>query len=161
MNKYVTEILGGIDRNPSTMDDVLQHQPAIKELLTYAFDPARKFILPEGTPPFKPDPAPDLGMSSMNLLSVIRKLYVFCRSDLTQMKREQMFTQLLEEIHPKEAALMIAVKDQNLGSLYPELSKAVMSGVGNIPHQPVVSHATPVTKKKQPRTKNGKFAKAQ
>lgn len=153
--RYVTEILGEINNDPTNITGVIQRYPVIKDLLQYAFDPTKKFLLPEGTPAFEPDPAPDLGMSEMNLYSVIRKLYVFCRADLTPEKRSQMFVQLLEQVHVTEASLMVAVKDQLLQTLYPSITPALLEGAGIIPTQPKVSHATPVTK--QPRGKGGRF----
>lgn len=94
---------------------------ALRILFDYAYNPSLKMILPEGVPPYKEDAAP-IGMSPGNLMMEVKKLYIFCRADLTPLRRESIFLQLLEGLHPTEAKLIIAVKDQDLTPLYKNLS---------------------------------------
>ena len=88
----------------------------IKELLKYAFHPDIKFLLPEGAPPYKTVGSPD-EYNPTYLYPNIRKLYLFVEGGnegLTTLRREQLFIQLLEELHPKEAEVVIQVKDKKL-----------------------------------------------
>mgnify|MGYP003350843361 CR=1 FL=1 len=107
---------------------------ALPILLEDAFLPDRKFDLPEGDPPFKPDDGP-LGMSPANFFQEVRKFYIFRRKDLPKIRREQLFIQMLEGLHPSEAKVLIAVKDQNLNSLYNNISHKVLAQYGLIPEQ--------------------------
>ena len=88
----------------------------LKELLKYAFHPDIKFLLPEGAPPYKTVGSPD-EYNPPSLYPNIRKLYLFVEGGndgLTTLRREQLFVQLLEELHPKEAEVLIQVKDKKL-----------------------------------------------
>lgn len=38
------------------------------------------------------------------------------------MRREQLFIQLLESVHPSEAKLVIAIKEQAISTLYPNIT---------------------------------------
>ena len=94
-------------------------------MLQHAFDPAHKFELPEGVPPYKEDPAP-LGMSPGNFLMEMRRLYVLCRKDLPKLRRETIFIEMLESFHPSESKVLLAVKDQNLNALYPNITHQLL-----------------------------------
>lgn len=131
MAKTLTEVLKEINEDPKKID-LYKTDGALKYIFEYAFDPTKKFILPEGDPPYKPDAAP-MGMSPANLRMEAKKLYVFCRADLKPIKREQLFIGLLEEVHPDEAQLLLAVKDQNLTKLYKKITRKLLEGAGIIP----------------------------
>ncbi len=134
MRKYVTEMLKEINDDPKKAmlfkDDV-----ALRILLQHAFMPELKFMLPEGTPPFKPDPAP-IGMSKANFSGEMRKLYIFTKQrELSQIRREQLFIQLLENVHPSEAALLVAVKDQTLTKIYKKITLNLLIDAGLLPQE--------------------------
>ena len=149
MTKYLTEMLEEMNADKANFAKY-QSCAALKVLLDYAFDPEKKFVLPEGDPPFKPDPGP-LGMSPANLLMEVKRFYVFCRKDLKPYKRESLFVQLLESIHPSEAKMMLHVKDQNLTKLYPKLTQKVLFEAGFIKVEPVAK-AGKATKKVETQT---------
>jgi hypothetical protein len=131
MRKYVTQMLDAINADPKSIqqykDDV-----ALKIIFEYAFDPDKKMILPEGEPPFKPSAEP-MGMTPTNLFSELRRMYVFCRADLKPIKRESLFISLLEGVHPDEAKMLIAVKDQKLTKMYPKITHKLVADVGIVP----------------------------
>jgi len=88
----------------------------LKELLKYAFHPDIKFVLPPGAPPYKTIGSPD-EYNPTYLYPNIRKMYLFIeggREGLTTLRREQLFVQILESLHPKEAAVLVQVKDKKL-----------------------------------------------
>ena len=120
MQKYLPELLTEINNNPKLLE-TLRNDSALTMLFRYAFVPENKFLLPEGDPPFKPDAAP-IGMSMGTLRQELKRLYIFCRADLSPARREDLFVQLLEAVHPTEAALLLAIKDQNLTKLYPKIT---------------------------------------
>ena len=89
---------------------------ALRELLRYAFDPNLKFLLPPGNRPHKyagdtDEPNPTY------LYGLVRKLYLFVEGGntaLKQSRREYLFIEMLESIHPLEAELLLQVKDKKV-----------------------------------------------
>ena len=59
-------------------------------------------------------------------------LYVFCRADLKPVKRESLFISFLEGVHPTEAKMLIAVKEQALHKLYPKITRKMLEKAGVI-----------------------------
>lgn len=128
MRKYVTEMLDDINSDPDKLA-LYKEDAALRIILMHAFVPQKKFILPEGEPPFKPSAEP-MGMNPTNLFSELRRMYVFLREDLTPLKRESLFISLLEGVHPTEAKMLIAVKDQELHKLYPKITRKLLEKHG-------------------------------
>ena len=88
----------------------------LKDLLRYAFHPDIKFALPPGEPPFKTVGTSD-EWNPTYLYPNIRKFYLYIEGGhdgLTQLRREQLFIQMLEGLHPKEAEVVIQIKDKKL-----------------------------------------------
>lgn len=133
-SKLITELLEDINADISKLE---QHKTngALKLLFEHAFNPEKKFNLPDGDPPFKADAAP-IGMSPGNLHMEMRKLYIFCREDLTSLRRETLFIQLLENVHPSEAKVVLAVKDQKLTKLYPKITHKLVYEAGMVSVEP-------------------------
>lgn len=87
---------------------------AFKVIFRYTYDPNIKWLLPEGSPPYKPCGLIDL---EGRLLYELRRLYLFVEGgnpNLTKSRRETIFIQLLESIHPDDAKLLIGMKDRKL-----------------------------------------------
>lgn len=134
MAKYLTEILDEVNKDPSAISKYRDNM-ALKFIFQYAFIPEHKFDLPDGDPPFKPDPAP-LGMSPANMIMETKKLYIFTKAkELNKVRKEQLFIQLLENVHPSEAKLLLAVKDQKLNKLYKNVTAKLAADNGFIPLQ--------------------------
>jgi Family of unknown function (DUF6433) len=134
MRKYVTEMLKDINEDPSKIE-LYKNDAALRIVLMHAFVPQKKFILPEGEPPYKPSPEP-MGMNPTNLFNELRRMYVFCREDLKPIKRESLFISLLEGVHPEEAKMLIAVKDQTLHKLYPKINRKLLEKAGLLTPKP-------------------------
>jgi len=134
MKKHIVEILEELNENPKLIDQY-KNNAALKLFLEYAFLPEKKFLLPEGNPPYKEDAAP-FTMSPTTLLFELKRLYVFLREDLKPIKREQLFINLLESLHPSEAKITLAVKDQTLPKLYKKITRKLVSDAGFIPDLP-------------------------
>lgn len=134
MQKYLPEQLAEINANPAMLMQ-MKGDGALSILFKHAFDPQFKFLLPEGRPPFKKDPAP-MGMSYAILRQELRTFYIFCRQDLKPIKREDKFIQLLENIHPSEAELLISIKDQTLTAQYPNITHQLVYDCGFVTNVP-------------------------
>jgi hypothetical protein len=132
MAQPLTEILSAMNADPKNLDKFKDRIPALKIIFEYAYLPEKKWLLPDGEPPYKTSAEP-LGMTPTNLYTELRRFYVFCRPDLKQLQREQMFVGLMEGIHEDEARMLIAIKDQKLNKLYPKLTKKWAEDNGFIP----------------------------
>lgn len=132
--KYIPEILEEVNKDTSKLKNYSENM-ALRLVFQYAFIPEKKFDLPEGDPPFKPDTAP-IGMTPTNFIQEIRRWYIFTKEKvLPKARKEHLFIQLLESVHPSEAKLLLAVKDQKLPSLYKNVTADVVSQYGFIPTQ--------------------------
>lgn len=104
---------------------------AIRTILQYCFHPAAKWALPPGAPPYKVCEYPNV---ENMLYSEIRRLYLFLEggnNNLTQLKREKMFIDLLESITPEDARLLISIKDKKLpfDGLTPQIIQKAYPGI--------------------------------
>jgi len=135
MAKRITEVLKEMNEDITLLKTVYKKPDGIGPLsiiFYHAYMPEGRFLLPEGTPPFKQDPAP-IGMSPINFIQEISRFKLFLRADLPANKRETMFIQLCESIHPDEAKILIAIKDQKLGKMFPNLTWDVLADAGYLP----------------------------
>lgn len=124
-------MLQEINDNPTIIDNY-RSEFLLKVVFAHAFLPTHKMVLPEGEPPFKPADQP-IGMTDTNLHAEAKRMAVFIRKDLTPIKRETLFVGLLESIHPSEAKVLIAMKDQKLTKLYKNITHKLVSDAGFIP----------------------------
>ena len=92
----------------------------LKSLFIWNFDDSIISLLPEGKVPYKPNENP-LGTDHSSLRREQRNLYMFVKGGndaLSTIRRETIFIQMLEGLHPKEADIVIAVKDKALEDMY-------------------------------------------
>ena len=92
------------------------------------YDDSLQCLLPEGTPPFKENEAPE-GTEHTKLEKEGRILHHFFKggSNIPRIRREQMFIQLLEGLSAEESELLVLCKDGNLNDKYKRITKAVIS----------------------------------
>tara|TARA_B100002019_G_scaffold291972_1_gene313673 strand:- start:3439 stop:3936 length:498 start_codon:yes stop_codon:yes gene_type:complete len=101
---------------------------SFRMVIKSSFDPKIEWLLPEGPVPYTPNDAPE-GTEHTDLAWEARKLYNFVKGGngaLSQNKREAMFVQMLEGLHPSEAELLVAAKDKSLHRAYKGLSANVV-----------------------------------
>ena len=92
---------------------------AMKAILGFTYDPGVVWLLPETNPPYKPFDV-DKGEEPLRLGAETRKFYLFVKGytpaqkNIQQAKREQLFIDLLESLHPDEAKILMAMKTKKL-----------------------------------------------
>lgn len=101
----------------------------LRNIMEAAYLPEKKFILPEGDPPFVMAPN-HMDQLSGTFWQVAKKLNMFQRADLKPIRRESLFVQALESLSPVDAKILLCVKDQNLMKLYPNLTKEMLVKIG-------------------------------
>ena len=122
MTKTWYEILEWCSKGKTKAEKIVRLQKnsgaQLKQILGYTLDPNVKWLLPEGEPPYKPvaDSAEIEGQRQAEL----RRLYLFidgsteAQINLKPMRREQLFIELLESIHPNDAKLLCSMKEKKL-----------------------------------------------
>lgn len=92
---------------------------ALRSILIINFDESVISLLPEGEPPFTKNEAPE-GTEHTKLEHEARLLHHFFKggSTIPALKRETMFIQMLEGLHPSEAEVLIKAKDKQLHKRY-------------------------------------------
>lgn len=144
MTKSISELLKEISGNPNLLSTKYRGYAALQIVFSFAFLPEKKFLLPEGMPPYKQNTDP-MGLSPTNFMNELRRLYIFSpERELNQTRREALFIQLLETIHPDDAILLIAIKDQTLDQLYPVITKQLLVDAGFLPASVLVKEETVV-----------------
>jgi len=123
-NPFVHEVLELVDqqRSKAKKIDILREyaDDALKSILIWNFDPTAISVLPEGHVPYKENEVP-IGTDHTSLRREWKNLYHFVKGGndrLSAIRRETMFIQLLEGLHPSEAKIICLVKDKNLESEY-------------------------------------------
>ena len=89
-------------------------------ILIWNFDDTVISLIPEGPVPFKPNDVPE-GTDHTSLRREAKNLYHFVKGgndQLSGLRRETMFIQMLEGLHPEEAKIICLVKDKNLAEKY-------------------------------------------
>jgi hypothetical protein len=125
MGRRVYEILEELN-NDITAIVKYKNNAQLKLVLQNNFDSNLKWDLPETSPPFKSAVEPQ-DMAPSNLTLEVRKFYIFRRKDLKPAQRESLFIQMLERLDVKEQKILLALKNQELTSLYPNITKESVS----------------------------------
>ncbi len=128
----LSEVLQNLGKIKSKKDKVLylkeHNTDALRQVIKSSFDPKIKWALPFGEVPYTVNEAPE--GTEHNVLSYeVRKLYHYIEGGnpkLSQNKRESMFVQMLEGLHPAEADVIVAAKDKILHQKYKGLSVNVV-----------------------------------
>ena len=96
----------------------------LRMFLKGAFDDKLEWLLPDGTPPYTPNEAP-VGTEHTWLKQEVKRMFHFLKGgnpQLSQMKRDNMFIQMLEGLSDEEAKLLIWAKDNELNKHYKGLT---------------------------------------
>ena len=101
--------------------------PALRMLLIINFDDSVVSLLPPGDVPYTPNEAPE-GTEHTILEKEARLLHHFFKggSNVSQVKREQMFVQMLEGLNSGEAEALVKAKDKQIGKRW-KITKACVT----------------------------------
>lgn len=123
-NPFVHEIfeLVSKQRSKAKKVEVLKEQrcDALTALLIWNFDDSVVSLLPEGEVPYERNEVP-VGTDHTSLRKEWKNLYHFVKGgndSLSKTRRESMFIQILEGLHPHEADILCLVKDKVLTSKF-------------------------------------------
>ena len=123
-NPFIHEILELVNEQKTKVKkiEILKEYEtdALKSLFIWNFDPSVVSLLPEGEVPYNKNDVP-VGTDHTSLRREYRQLYHFVKGgndQLSSLRRESMFIQLLEGLHPEEADIICLVKDGQLHKKY-------------------------------------------
>ena len=130
-NPLLSEVLGLVSKQKTKakkIQTLKQYESLhLKSVLIWNFDESVKSMLPDGEVPFQKNEAP-AGTEHTYLAHEWKVLYNFVKGGndtLRAVKREQLFMQLLEGLHPDESEIICLVKDKNLKKKY-KLTRAIV-----------------------------------
>jgi hypothetical protein len=155
--KFITEVLKEINEDVSLLTEKYKKQGTgspLETIFTAAFVPSAKFLLPEGVPPYKPDAAP-MGMSRARFIHEVKSFKMFQRAYISKNRRDMLFIQLCEAIHPDEVVILTAIKDQTLTELYPNITYKVLAEAGYVPRNETLEAAPKPKTTRKKKDKDG------
>jgi|TARA_B100000900_G_scaffold390460_1_gene384195 hypothetical protein len=130
-NPFVHEILEQVSKQRTKakkIEALKEHRSdALVSLLIWNFDDTVISMLPDGEVPYERSEVP-LGTDHTSLRKEYRNLYHFVKGgndSLSKTRRESMFIQMLEGLHPTEADILCLVKDKLLATKY-KITRAVI-----------------------------------
>ena len=130
-NPFIHEILelASKQRSKAKKVEILKEYEtdALKTIFIWNFDDTVISVVPEGEVPFKKNEVP-VGTDHTSLRREHKNLYHFVKGgndSLSKTRRESMFIQILEGLHPQEADILCLVKDKALASQF-KITKAVV-----------------------------------
>ena len=123
-NPFVHEILdlASKQRSKAKKAEILQEysNDALKSLFIWNFDETVISLIPQGDVPYKENEVP-VGTDHTSLRKEYKHLFNFVKGgndSLSYLRRETMFIQMLEGLHPEEAKVLCLVKDKQLQTKY-------------------------------------------
>jgi hypothetical protein len=124
MKLLISEVLQKVS-NAKTKAEKIQllqeyNTDTLRSILIWNFDESVVTLVPSGDVPYNPNEAP-AGTEHTNLEHESRLFHHFIKGgndNLNQLRREQMFIQLLEGLHKDDAQVLCMVKDKQLGKRY-------------------------------------------
>lgn len=107
------EKVGKLKKTQEKIDSIKANDSLVLRIILQAtYDPKVVWALPEGVPPYKPN---DLVDQEHILIKDCEKLRYFIKGfhdNLNQLKRETMFVEFLERLDPKDAEMIVHIKDK-------------------------------------------------
>ena len=123
-NPFIHEILelASKQRSKAKKVEILQEYEtdALKTIFIWNFDETVISVLPVGDVPYNKNEVP-VGTDHTSLRREYKHLYNFVKGGndgLSGLRRETMFIQMLEGLHPEEAELICLCKDKRLAEKY-------------------------------------------
>ena len=127
-HEVLTKVNNAKDK-PKKVAVLRQHDtPGLRRIIKGSFDPNITWDLPEGSPPFIANEAPE-GTEHSLLENESKKFWHFVTgadTSTSKTRKETLFVQILEALHKGEAEVAIRMKDKELHKHYKGLSAAVV-----------------------------------
>lgn len=118
MKKGIGEIIKEVKEAKSVGEKIriLQREDnrELRGLLELTYDNRLTWALPEGKPPYKPL---DKSFDNQGMFyQEMRRMYVFLegKANVSKARREQLFVEILEQLDPDDAAVLIEAKDRKI-----------------------------------------------
>ena len=132
-NPFVQEILE-LANKQRRIDDRIEilkeyRNDALTAILIWNFDESIISVVPDGEVPYEKNDVP-IGTDHTTLRREWKNLYNFVKGGndtLSSIRRETMFIQMLEGLHPDEAEILCLVKDKILARKYPKLNQEIVA----------------------------------
>ena len=132
-HEVLTKVNNAKDK-PKKVAVLRQHDtPGLRRIIKGSFDPNITWDLPEGSPPFIANEAPE-GTEHSLLENESKKFWHFVTgadTSTSKTRKETMFVQILEALHKDEADVAIKMKDKELHKHFKGLSTAVVKEAFN------------------------------
>ena len=137
-NAFLHEVLEYVSKQRSKAKKVEAlkeyRNDALTAILIWNFDDTVVSMLPDGEVPYNKNEVP-VGTDHTSLRREWKNLYHFVKGGndrLSKTRRESMFIQMLEGLHPEEAEIICLVKDKNLGTKYKVTKEQVSAAFPDI-----------------------------
>ena len=131
-NPFLNEILDYVETQKTKAKKVQALQEyrddSLTAILIWNFDDRVQSAIPDGVVPYKENEVP-VGTDHTSLRREWKNLFHFIKGgndELSSLRRETMFIQMLEGLHPEEAKIICLVKDKKLTERY-KLTKEIVS----------------------------------
>lgn len=125
----VTEIFNAAEDNINSILTVKGNK-YFRNLMDAAYKPEKKFLLPEGTPPYKVNAMHEAQVEPGIFWQIARKLDVFQRPEMKQVRREMQFIHALESLSAIDAEILLAIKEQKLHKKFKGLTLKKLTEIG-------------------------------
>lgn len=112
---YIHEIVEEAEKKPTIKERVeylkqFRDRKGLKALLQISYDKNIKVLLPDSDPPYTESEMPE-GMTDSRIDHEVRRFWVFLEhgpyKDMRQAKREDIFLNILQSLHKKEAKIFL------------------------------------------------------
>ena len=121
---FLSEILNHVEEQKTKAKKIATlkkyRDDSLTAILIWNFDDSVISAVPEGQVPYKENEVP-IGTDHTSLRREWKNLFHFIKGgndSLSALRRETMFIQMLEGLHPEEASIICLVKDKNLTEKY-------------------------------------------
>jgi len=123
-NPFIHEILNHVEEQKTKAKKIAAlkeyRDDSLTAILIWNFDDSVVSAVPEGQVPYKENEVP-VGTDHTSLRREWKNLFHFIKGgndSLSALRRETMFIQMLEGLHPEEAKIICLVKDKSLTEQY-------------------------------------------
>lgn len=127
----IYEILDAVnhEKDPNEKIKILQNNDSrgLRYVLQAAYDNNVISLLPEGEPPFTPNKNPDTAVDINDIADQLTQFFKFGPIIKSAIKRENKFISLLSAVHPRDADVLVRMKDRKIQNRYKGVTKVAVA----------------------------------